>query len=838
VLRGLGGFGRAAVAATLIATSLVVVEPARRAAASTATFTYGGSVEQIYVKHATAGDAIELRDAGDALVQSGVVDDLGTFLFRDVAPGDGYVVVAHAAGGDEASDPVHVLSQTEIPPQSFYANQQLNNGFGYITTRDGTTLSVDVVLPGPPENGPYPTVVEYSGYTPSNPASGPETSLFATALGYAIVGVNIRGTGCSGGAFWYWEALQSLDGYDVIETIAAQPWVLHNKVGMIGVSYPGISQLFVAQTQPPHLAAIAPISVIADTYRSTLYPGGIFNDGFALSWATGRANDAEPYGQGWEHAVVNGSQGAPNGQQCAENQLLHGQAQDLLGDIEAHPFYESQFNDAFAPITFVDKINVPVFMGGGWQDEQTGGQFSVMWDNFTLPKSKLKLFATNGTHIDGLVTQLNRWFEFYEFYVARRIPVVPPLIRAFGPGILSSELGVPGIQIEPDRFTSFTDYDDALAAYEAEPPVRILLDNGAGNAAIPGAPVGTTELSFNSWPPPQSVAKSFYFRPDGGLVLTPPLIADDAGNAATSYTYDPSAKPPTNFHGGSNQIWAAMPAYDWQPAPPGKGLTYQTLPLRQRVVMAGSGSVDLWLRSTATDVDLEVTLTEVRADGKEVYVQNGWLRASHRALDASKSTALMPWQTHAATDAASLPGGDFAPARVALFPFAHVFRPGSRIRLSIEAPGGNRPLWTFDALPANGTVVNEIGHSLGRPSKVVLPIIVGARPSTVVPPCGALRGQPCRTAVGRAAPAVVRAYVHEQTATVTWRPALPRPGDTIVGYHVTDTTSGTTIDVSGTASRATFTGLAPGAHAFAVTVEYAGTGATATATPSPTVVVE
>ena len=58
---------------------------------------------------------------------------------------------------------------------------------------------------------------------------------------------------------------------------------------MVGISYPGISQLFVGQTQPPHLAAIAPLSVIADTFRSTLYPGGIFNNGFASSVGAGAA---------------------------------------------------------------------------------------------------------------------------------------------------------------------------------------------------------------------------------------------------------------------------------------------------------------------------------------------------------------------------------------------------------------------------------------------------------------------------------------------------------------------------------------------------------------------
>ena len=44
------------------------------------------------------------------------------------------------------------------------------------------------------------------------------------------------------------------------------------------------------------------------------------------------------------------------------------------------------------------------------------------------------------------------------------------------------------------------------------------------------------------------------------------------------------------------------------------------------------------------DADVEVNLSEVRPDGQEMYVQSGWLRASHRALDP-KSTELWPEHT-------------------------------------------------------------------------------------------------------------------------------------------------------------------------------------------------
>jgi len=54
-------------------------------------------------------------------------------------------------------------------------------------------------------------------------------------------------------------------------------------------------------------------------------------------------------------------------------------------------------------------------------------------------------------------------------------------------------------------------------------------------------------------------------------------------------------------------------------------------------VVAGPGHLDLWLRSTAVDADLEVVMTEVYPDGQEVEVQEGLLRAGDRSVDASRA---------------------------------------------------------------------------------------------------------------------------------------------------------------------------------------------------------
>ena len=240
-------------------------------------------------------------------------------------------------------------------------------------------------------------------------------------MGFAVVDVNMRGTGCSGGAFDFFEPLQSLDGYDVIETIARQPWVRDHKVGMMGISYGGISQLFTAQLNPPSLEAISPLSVL-DATATTLYPGGILNTGFAVAWAQERQHEALPAGpnsgQPWAYQRIQNGDTT-----CASNQVLHGEAADLNAKIAANSHYDAAVADPLDPVTFVNKINVPVFMACQWEDEQTGGHCPELVRKFTGTTQKWFNF-TNGAHIDSLDPYtFNRWYDFLKLFVAHRAPV-------------------------------------------------------------------------------------------------------------------------------------------------------------------------------------------------------------------------------------------------------------------------------------------------------------------------------------------------------------------------------------------------------------------------------
>lgn len=684
--------------------------------------------EQVALLRGEPGTEVTLVLDGDD-VATGTIDEQGSLLFRDLEPSDGYVL--RTDEGD--TEPFAVADPADHPDAEFYADQPLlpAGGFGYITTRDGTTLSANVLLPGAADEGPYPTVVEYSGYQPSDPDSAQLAEIYTT-LGFAYVGVNMRGTGCSGGSFRYFETVQSLDGYDVIEAVAAQPWVQDGRVGMVGISYPGISQLFVAATQPPSLSAITPLSVIADVYRSTLYPGGILNTGFAARWGEERGEQAKPFGQEWTR------ERADDGDEiCADNQLLRLQNPDQGDEIDAAAFYVPESGDPLAPATFVDRIEVPVFLAGAWQDEQTGGHFATMLDRFTSSPA-VYLTLANGLHTESLSPPVfQRYVEFLQLYVAGTVPDMTAA-NEVAPVLAGIAYGVDEIPEFDDRFAGL-DLDEALAEFESEPRVRILLEQGGDTAYAPGTPVPTAVVEADAWPIPEAVTTSWYLADGGRLVDAAP-----AADGTDDYVADPDAVPATFYDGGgSSDIWRADTTYDWPAIPDGTGLGFVTEPFERDTLLAGSGSLDLWIGADAADTDLEVTITEVRPDGREMYVQGGWLRASHRALDDRESTELRPVHTHLEADAEPLPPGELTPVRVEVFPFAHAFRTGSRLRVTIDAPGGNRPVWSFDTIADGETVT--VAHGGATPSRLVLSEIPGVDVPSSLPACGAVRAQPCRS---------------------------------------------------------------------------------------------
>jgi uncharacterized protein len=735
----------------LLALALLALSPS----AATAAFKARGGINHAYVLGAKGGQRLQLLDSDGDVVAAGRADRFGSKIFRDLRPGRGYTVKR----GRKHSKPLQVLRAGANPPRSFYRRAKLKQGLNYVKMRDGVELAMTVRLPAGKKlsDGPFPTLIEYSGYQvaaphnlldsilagtsdPLAPAAGTAVgSLIGPLLDFAVVSVQMRGSGCSGGAFDLFDLPTTYDGYDAVEAVAAQSWVKGGKPGMAGISFSGISQLFVAGTRPPHLAAIAPLSVTDDLYTGTGYPGGIFNSGFAKTWMEERMADARPApkgGQPYARALVRAGD-----KRCRANQKLRLQTQDALRLQKQNPFRTSSLFGQRAPGPWLKRDRVPTFIVGQFHDEQTGGHWPESL-SYLKGNPNVWISLQNGVHADSLgPSTITRWAEFLKLYVGNEVPNIPPTVISLSGALYSYLADAPAAPVLQSRFAGTTNVAAAKAVFKRDPRVRVLMDNGAGPEGL-GSIGATWELAFDAWPPREARASRFYLRDGGGLGAKP------AAAATERYTADPNARPRQTLAGdGAEDAWKAQPPYNWAPLAAGKGLGFVTEALAQDVVIAGPSSLDVHLRSSARDTDLQVTLSEVRPDGNETYVQNGWLRASHRKLDPSRSTAIDPFPTHLKADGAPLPRGGFTLVRVPIYPVAHAFRAGSKIRVTVQATGGDRPRWDFATID-RGRTVNTIALGGARASSLVLPVIAGANAKgTPLPGATALRGEPNRSYV-------------------------------------------------------------------------------------------
>jgi predicted acyl esterase len=306
--------------------------------------------------------------------------------------------------------------------------------------------------------------------------------------------------------------------------------------------------------------------------------------------------------------------------------------------------------------------------------------------------------------------------------------------------VYAAAMGVSGVILPPDPIQQEPTYEAALAAFEAQEPVRILFDNGAGGA--PGYPYPAFEHSFSTFPPDGTRGESFYFGEGGAMDTAKPTVG-----SADSFNWDSARPSTTNFSGntggGGNGLWTATPPYHWQQSPSGTAASYVTPPLTNSVVSMGAGAVEAWVKSSVEDPDLQVTISEVRPDGKEVFVQSGWLRATGRKLDKAKSTELEPVLSLRKKDDKPMPAGKYVKLTIPLYYQGHAYRAGSQIRVTISAPGGDQPIWAFDDATGQGANLS-IAHSPEMPSRLLLPVTDGVAVPDGLPPCPGMRGEPCR----------------------------------------------------------------------------------------------
>lgn len=162
---------------------------------------------------------------------------------------------------------------------------------------DGARLGATVLLPDPLPQSKVPAVLiqtrywrafalrfpDAPGQVPPMPREPIAEKLLAA--GYAVVLVDVRGTGASEGRWPHpFSHQEVLDAGEVVRWVARQPWC-NGAVGTTGVSYEGSTALLAAATAGPALKAVLARQIEWDLLDELLAPGGVRNISFPAAWS-------------------------------------------------------------------------------------------------------------------------------------------------------------------------------------------------------------------------------------------------------------------------------------------------------------------------------------------------------------------------------------------------------------------------------------------------------------------------------------------------------------------------------------------------------------------------
>ena len=399
----------------------------------------------------------------------------------------------------------------------------------------------------------------------------------------------------------------------------------------MGVSYGGISQLFVGATRPPSLAAITPLSVIDNT-RDHALPGrhpehrlrAVSGPRTGSRREAGRRRPAARRGR-WTASRAATRPARPT-RRCTPRRST------CIAQDPRQPLLRPAVADPLAPVTFVHKIRSPVFLACQWTDEQTGGHCpdaGVALHRHAAASGSRSPTAPTSTRWTRRPSRAGSTSSSSTSRAARRTCLRPA--KALAPTIFQAAMGVPGRARCPTTRSRRSRPTRPRWRRSRACPRSASCSTTARAARRPARPFAGFEQSFARLPVPGTRARSWYLARRRGAGRRQARAAA----APTRFRWNP-------FGAARHQLHREHGLRPGRPVdrdahvrlaqnPAGTALSYVTPPLarqhggRRRRARCGRGSAP-----RPPSVDLQVTVSEVRPDGKETFVQNGWLRGERR----------------------------------------------------------------------------------------------------------------------------------------------------------------------------------------------------------------
>jgi len=149
-------------------------------------------------------------------------------------------------------------------------------------------------------------------------------------------------------------------------------------------------------------------------------------------------------------------------------------------------------------------------------------------------------------------------------------------------------------------------------------------------------------------------------------------------------------------------------------------LAWETPVFKKPVELVGPFVLHLQAASTAIDTDWIVKLCDTAPDGRSQDLTQGWLRASHRALDETRSRPYRPYHPH--DQAEPLIPGVCTSFEIALLPTAHRFSTGHWLRLLLTSQDSPRfAMGAISHIPLGIPARNTVFSS----SRITMPLVGG-----------------------------------------------------------------------------------------------------------------
>jgi putative CocE/NonD family hydrolase len=562
-----------------------------------------------------------------------------------------------------------------------------------ITMSDGTVLRANLYLPQ--TTGRHATVLTVTGYNKdaTNPVgqdcsasqgiSGAELAL--TEKGFAVMVLDDRGTGASGGKWETWGPRTQQDYKEVLDWIQSQPWS-DRSVATTGESYMGITSMLVAEADAARVAegkrravkAVWADIPMADAYRDVTFQGGSIDTGFIPLWLglTTALSDLPP------------SNALANPQEAAKIYIEH-----LLGSAEfdgehvvgaslgEEAAYDGPFYRQRSPVVHAGDITVPVVITGGWWDLFQRGE-PLLWESLKHSRDRV-LFMSPHYHVSAGPPMEDpnlkeKWFSHWLQHVENGAQLTPKVNL---------------YPINGTRWEHYARFPLAKTKYQ-----RLYLS---------GESSGSAPLSLH----------------DGSLTSAPP-----AGEAGDTEPLLPASSPCSR----ETAQWTAGAASNsvcdtTNNTFEATSLTYTTPSLGGDTKITGLITANLWAKLSTTDATLVAVLSEVEPDGASNQLTAGFLQASLRAIDPSletfgpKGVVTRPWHPFTKESQQAVTPDEPTEYNIEIYPTGAIVPAGDRLRLTIGT--ANTPTGT----PSTPTLGQELGgtitllHGAGHNSYVQLP---------------------------------------------------------------------------------------------------------------------